>query len=172
MDTTLGVNLSYIADEVSAYTGRPYVIRKLLDLRSCLEDVGGSNAIIVIDEYQYLLKASRKASDTMLQQFIDTSLKITGSTLILCGSAVSIMKRTGEDGKKPLYGRFAEIIHLGPLSFQECMGLHPDMPRDDAMRLYLTVGGIPKYHSELHSTTYREVFISKCLANGSWDEEA
>lgn len=172
MDSTLRVNLSYIADEVSAYTGRPYAIRKLLDLRSCLEDVGKSNAVIVIDEYQYLQKASRNASDTMLQQFIDTSLKCTGSTLILCGSAVSIMKRTGEDGKKPLYGRFAEIIHLGPLSFQECMVLHPDMPRDDAMRLYLTVGGIPKYHSDLHSNTYKGVFISKCLANGSWDEEA
>ncbi len=171
-DSTLRVILTRFAEAVEEYTGEVASYRNLTQMKRGLEEVCRRGAIIVVDEYQYLIKRSKGASDSMFQEIIDLVLKDTESTIILCGSAVSVMKKTGTDGGKPLYGRFSEVIRLRPLSFSECSLLHPAMSDDDAMRLYLTVGGIPKYHVGLASDTYEGILRDKCLDSDSWESEA
>ena len=166
--STLRVNLDYARSMISSFLGeerRAY--SGLLDMTEDLAAIcrDGGN-LIVIDEYQYLKKADGSI-DSFIQHLVDAALKNTTSTLILCGSSVSIMKSTGEDGGSPLYGRFRHIIRLGPLSLEECRAFHPDMPDRDQLMMYLSFGGIPRYHSEATCSSYREFVMRNCIED-SW----
>ena len=92
--------------------------------------------------------------------------------LILCGSYVSVMKRECKDSGRPLFGRFSSMMLLGPLSFDETRRFHPDMPEEDALRLYLTVGGVPRYHAELDSDSYDGCVLDGYILNDWMMEEA
>ncbi len=122
--------------------------------------------VIVIDEYQYLVKAERSVNSHM-QLFIDSFLSDTDSTLILNGSKTSVMRALGEDAAEPLFGRFRRIIELKPLSFVECKAFHPDMPEHDQLMLYMTFGGVPRYHLETVQKTYRDA-IRADFIDSSW----
>lgn len=166
-------NLEYIHRMVTEYRGVDSgdyhsILDMVRDLARICTD---GNNIIVIDEYQYLKKADRSI-DSFIQQLIDDTLQHSQSTLILCGSAVSMMKGTGEDGNNPLYGRFGCRMHLGPLSFEDCRAFHPDMPDHDLMMLYLTFGGIPRYHKGSDCRTFKEFFIRNCLEDPWVADEA
>lgn len=166
--SNLRVNLDYMRDVISSFRGtespeyRGYY-DAIEDLARVCEE--GTN-LIVIDEYQYLKKAD-PSIDSFIQHLVDGTLKNTTSTLILCGSSVSMMKETGEDGSCPLYGRFRHIINLGPLSMDECRAFHPEMSDRDQMMMYLSFGGIPRYHSESVCESYKAYVVKNCLED-SW----
>lgn len=168
LDSTLRSNLDYIHQMVTEYRKEdngPY--RSYLDMKDDLARVcSDGNNIIVIDEYQYLLKADDSV-DSFMQHLIDETLNGSTSTLILCGSSVTMMRETGEDGSRPLYGRFRHRIHLQPLSMEECREFHPEMPDHDQMMLYLTFGGVPRYHSESEEVTFESYFRRNCIED-SW----
>lgn len=130
-----------------------------------------SKTVIALDEYQYLT-AVDKTVDSYVQNFIDAVIGHSNSMLILCGSSVSTMKARGEDGKNPLFGRFRRTMHIGPMPFADCRHFHPGMSDEDQLRLYLTIGGIPRYHRELSEPTYRECVIRNYLGNRWMLEEA
>lgn len=173
VDGTLKVNLSYIAAEVARFRGtarREY--RDYMDMRDELAEVCRERpTVVAIDEYQYLLKADDSA-DSFMQHLIDRDLRGTGSTVILLGSSVSMLKSTAEDGSRPLYGRFRHIIHLRPLTFYQCIKFHPGLPKSDALRLYMTVGGIPRYHAEMDGDSYRGIIEDNCISDDWIAEEA
>ncbi len=166
-------NLQYFADVVSDFTGVPrdayggyYEFFK--DLGSiCM----GQPTVVVMDEFQFLAMRNREVL-SYVQQFIDTRLSHTGSMLILCGSSVRFMRSLNDDGRNPLYGRFRRIIHLGPLTFEQCRQFHPGMSDIDCLRLYLTVGGIPRYHREIHQDTYEGCIKENFLSDGWMLDEA
>ncbi len=166
-------NLQYLTDAVSEFTGSPHeaftgyyeVFREIG--RICAEEP----TVVVLDEFQFLA-ARRGEVVSIVQQFIDHRLQDTGSMLILCGSSVRFMRSLSEDGSNPLFGRFKRILRIGPLSFEECRLFHPRMSDPDCMRLYLTVGGIPRYHRELDGDTYEDCIKGNLLGDGWLTEEA
>lgn len=173
IDSTLRSNLDYIHRMVSNFRGEDSdEYRDYLDMKDDLARIcSDGNNILVIDEYQYLVKAD-DSIDSFMQQLIDETLKHTESTLILCGSSVTVMKSTGEDGSHPLYGRFRHRIHLMPLSMEECRAFHPDMSDHDQMMMYLTFGGIPRYHEESEEGSYEDFFRRNCIEDTWIADEA
>lgn len=173
IDSTLRSNLDYIHRMVSNFRGEDSgEYRDYLDMKDDLARIcSDGNNILVIDEYQYLVKAD-DSIDSFMQQLIDETLKHTESTLILCGSSVTVMKSTGEDGSHPLYGRFRHRIYLMPLSMEECRTFHPDMSDHDQMMMYLTFGGIPRYHEESEEESYEDFFRRNCIEDTWIADEA
>lgn len=166
-------NLDYISDEIASFTGEPAIpLKGWYDMTRALGDLMKQNIVLVIDEYPFLQKCD-PSIDSFMQHLIDRDLKHSGSMLILCGSAVSLMRTIVEDGDGPLYGRFKRIIRLMPLTLDECRIMHPGLPEIDGLKLYLTVGGIPTYHEDIGCTSYSEYIRMNCVED-SWimDETA
>ncbi|MBR7123663.1 MAG: AAA family ATPase, partial [Candidatus Methanomethylophilaceae archaeon] len=100
--------------------------------------------ILVIDEYPRLLSKDRSMGDT-LQEFIDRIHEDSKLFLILCGSSISVMEHEVLGYKSPLYGRRTGSLELLPLSVWESMEFLRGFDRDDSLRIYGMVGGIPMY---------------------------
>lgn len=159
-------NLDYFSDSISLLEGRDRTeLRGWTDFIRSLTDIcRTAPTVVVIDEYPFLSRVDPSVS-SHVQRFIDHDLKDTGSMLILCGSSVKAMREEGEDSRSPLFGRFDSIIHLGELSFEETRGLHPDMSGYDCLRLYLTFGGVPRYHIGIDQPDYESAIYEGFILN-------
>lgn len=115
--------------------------------------------VVVFDEMPYLLDAAEHVG-SLLQHLTDSITRETDSMIVMCGSSMSVMKRETTEYDRPLYGRFSERMEIKALSFEECKLFHPDMDDLDSLKLYLSVGGIPKFHLDRETKTYRE-YIEK-----------
>ncbi|WP_126993678.1 ATP-binding protein [Thermosipho globiformans] len=99
--------------------------------------------IIVIDEFQYLLK-SNKGFSSILQKSWDEYLKDKNIMLIISGSALSMIKREVLSYSSPLYGRRTGQINLKPIKFKYFKEFFENK-NIDLIKLYSLTGGIPKY---------------------------
>lgn len=162
---SLGDTLVSMSYAMAAFDGRDF--RRYEHLQDAVEDIKQvcleAKTVVVFDEYPYLLK-SYPASASVLQHFIDFVNSDTDSVVIICGSSMSVMRKETTDYDRPLYGRFGTKMEVGPLSFQDCAGFHPGMTDLDRMRLYLTVGGVPKYHLDSDTQTYRDYVVRHFLS--------
>lgn len=149
-------NLRFMSIVMTDFVGESRSYETFLD---ALVDVAAEcrkgRTAVVFDEYPYIIDDEEK-NPSELQHFIDGLLLGTDTTVVVCGSSMSVMKRETEEADRPLYDRFKTKIELGPLSYGECAAFHPDMPDIDRLKLYLTVGGIPKFHVGSREKTYRE----------------
>lgn len=120
--------------------------------------------LLILDEFPYLEEDFPQTS-SILQRLIDVDLRGTDTMVVICGSSISSMRSMTEDMSSPLYGRFTNRLKVGPLSFPECRKFHPDMDPMDTLRLYMTLGGVPKYHEMTDRDSYegciRECFIDR-----------
>lgn len=123
--------------------------------------------VVVFDEVPYLLDVAEHVGSS-LQHFVDSIVRDTDSMVIVCGSSISVMRRETTDYDRPLYGRFPQRMEVGPLSFRECRSFHPGMDPVDTMKLYLTLGGVPKFHLDRDTATYRE-YIERHLLSPDAD---
>ncbi|MBE6514786.1 MAG: ATP-binding protein [Thermoplasmata archaeon] len=173
LDTTVATNLRMmcgtLAEYASADAGEHPGFEDLSRLLAMT--LGKGSVTVVIDEYQYLIRKDREA-DSWMQIVIDRTLKRTDSTLILCGSTIGTMRGLAEDGRGPLFGRFSRIINLGPLSLEDTRGMHPGMPGEDLLQLYLAIGGIPRYHIEMRGRSFEEFVRLECIESRWVEEEA
>ncbi|MDK2906930.1 MAG: uncharacterized protein PWQ66_891 [Petrotoga sp.] len=99
--------------------------------------------IIVIDEFQYLLK-SNKGFSSILQKSWDEYLKDKSIMLIISGSALSMIKREVLSYSSPLYGRRTSQMNLKPIKFKYFKEFFENK-NIDLIKLYSLTGGIPKY---------------------------
>ena len=99
--------------------------------------------ILVIDEVTYIIK-NNLSFPSYLQQFWDTFLSKTNTTLVLSGSIVGLMLETVLSGKSPLYGRRTAEIYLEGLAVPQVQEfLHCSFEK--SIPFFAIVGGIPKY---------------------------
>lgn len=159
-DTLIGMSYA-----MEAFDGREF--RRYESLQDAVESIkevcSEARTAVVFDEYPYLLK-SYPPSASVLQHLIDFVNRETDSMVVLCGSSMSVMKRETTDYDRPLYGRFGTRMEVGPLPFADCAKLHPNMTDLDMLRLYLTVGGVPKYHLDTETSTYRDYVVRHFLS--------
>lgn len=101
------------------------------------------NQLVAIDEFPYLVASD----DTVLSAFqglVDGQPADSTSTLILCGSSISVMESEVMSHESPLYGRRTTQIDLQPFSFATAFELI-DYPFADSVRSFAVTGGMPMY---------------------------
>lgn len=165
--TSLSANLSHISRVVAASADLPE--EQYGDVEGALDSVrrmcADGRTVVVFDEYPFLSEISPSISSDF-QHFVDM-LRGTLAMVVFCGSSVSAMRSEFMEMSSPLYGRMLARYTLGPLSYRECREFHPRMDEMDALRTYLTVGGVPQYHRILAEPTYRECVAMHFLRLGS-----
>lgn len=118
----------------------------LSDALNMLLDVcRAERTLVVIDELPYLIASSEQMA-SVLQHFVDSMSRDTGSMLVVCGSSIRMMDQETTDYSRPLYGRFANELKVRELPLTACRSFHPRMSDLDMVKLYLTIGGIPQFH--------------------------
>lgn len=106
--------------------------------------------VLIIDEYPRLLRHKSGFGD-YLQEFIDSIHDSSKLFLILCGSSLSIMEHEVLGYKSPLYGRRTGSLKLNPMDVKDSMLLLDGFSRDDALKIYGMVGGVPMYLNMFNS---------------------
>ncbi|MBQ9327769.1 MAG: ATP-binding protein [Solobacterium sp.] len=128
---------------VQTETGEDTILSNISSFKDVfvyLEKVMDTGHIFVIDEFPVFAKRNSNVA-LEFQWIIDHSLK--KHKLILMGSQLSFMKKQIYSDAEPLYGRFHEVLHLLPFTFEEVNTLFPDF--HDAMKVYATTGGVAQY---------------------------
>jgi AAA+ ATPase superfamily predicted ATPase len=100
-------------------------------------------AYLVIDEFTYLIKNDPSLLSA-LQKAWDTALSGSNWCILLCGSMLGLMSDLALSATSPLYGRRTRDMLLEALPFVHAKKFL-DQPFPDALRTYLTIGGIPEY---------------------------
>ena len=147
---------TYIAEFLNDEFLRKTGIEDWSDLFDYLEKVLDRNKrfFIVLDEFTYLTKNDRTIL-TKLQRFWDRFLSGTKVMLVICGSDFGMINETVLSYSSPLYGRRTRDILLNPLDLNNSLKI-TEMPFDDALMLYMTIGGVPEYLNQAHG--YRDYF--------------
>lgn len=105
--------------------------------------------IIIIDEFQYLYQVD-KSWPTKLQRWWE-QIKETDKKIILCGSIISTIYKIAQGYGSALYGRKTREIEILPLSWVCLKDFFKTYSINDIVRLYGTVGGIPRYIEEFNA---------------------
>jgi len=100
--------------------------------------------IIVIDEFQYLVKVNR-AVPSIFQQIWDDLLKTREIMLILCGSLISMMYSATLSYASPLYGRRTSQLKLSPMKFAYFKDFFKEKSAVRLIERYAILSGVPKY---------------------------
>ena len=125
-----------------------------------------SKPVIVLDEFQYLGKAS-PAFPSIFQRIWEEILKDRSVMVILCGSLISMMESQTLAYGSPLYGRRTAQIRLKQIPFGYYHAFFPNKSRKELIEMYAVTGGVPKY-IELFSES-KDIYsaIQKCVLNRS-----
>ncbi len=114
------------------------------DWEALLRALGRQNAIVVLDEFPYLVE-SDDALPSKIQRVWDMHLEETDITLVLVGSSISIMEDKVLSGGSPLYGRRTVTVDLPPLDLVDAQQLYPDDDPDSVIQTWGVFGGTPYY---------------------------
>ena len=112
---------------------------------SLLSYLLGEDAIVVLDEFPYLIDAD-SSLPSVIQRLWDQRDSDAAGTLVLVGSSISMMEDATLLGNSPLYGRFTEKIDLRPLAFSDAREFFPDDYTPEQQVLAWGIfGGVPYY---------------------------
>jgi len=126
-------------DDVLRATGALDDWAALLDY--VLAKVRGAPFLLVLDEFPYLVEAS-PALPSVLQGFLDHQGRASRLKLVLCGSAITSMRRL-EGPDQPLFARRTSRLHVHPLGAWDVAAFVPDYAPLDRVRTYGVFGGLP-----------------------------
>ncbi|NJD78653.1 MAG: ATP-binding protein [Candidatus Methanoperedens sp.] len=98
---------------------------------------------LLIDEFSYLVKSDKRIL-SVLQKYWDTSFAASNICLLLSGSMLGLMSEMVLSYASPLYGRRSRDILLEGLFFKNAKEFL-NMPSQEALELYMSIGGVPEY---------------------------
>jgi len=114
------------------------------DWEALLETLGKNDAIVVIDEFPFLIEED-ESLPSRIQRVWDMALQETGMTLVLVGSSISVMEDKVLSGSAPLYGRRTATIDLSPLDVSDTRQFFPKYDPETAITAWSIYGGTPYY---------------------------
>ncbi|MFA9517213.1 ATP-binding protein [Halopenitus sp. H-Gu1] len=114
------------------------------DWEALLEALGEEDAIVVIDEFPFLIEED-ESLPSRIQRVWDIELQETGMTLVLVGSSISVMEDKVLSGSAPLYGRRTATIDLKPLEVADARQFFPEYDPENAITAWSIYGGTPYY---------------------------
>jgi AAA+ ATPase superfamily predicted ATPase len=139
------VQQEQLVEELAAYQDER--VPRIDDWHDAVDYLGEilaeNKRIVAIDEFPYLVESS----DTVLSAFqslVDTQQTESASTLILCGSSISVMESDVMGHESPLYGRRTAQIDLHPFRFASANQII-DYPFEERVRSFSVTGGMPMY---------------------------
>jgi len=121
------------------------------DWETLLEALGDEDAIVVIDEFPFLIEED-DSLPSRIQRVWDTHLQDTSMTLVLVGSSISVMEEKVLAGGSPLYGRRTATIDLEPLSLTDVAAFAPEYDEETTLKTWAIYGGTPFYLQTLDPT--------------------
>lgn len=122
----------------------PEMERFELDWETLLAELGDRDAIVVIDEFPFLIQED-SSLPSIVQRVWDLHLQDTAMTLVLIGSSISIMEEKVLSGGSPLYGRRTTALDLEPLDVHEATAFFPAYDAETAIKMWAIYGGTPYY---------------------------
>ncbi|KTG11384.1 ATPase [Haloprofundus marisrubri] len=128
----------------TATTQFPSIQNVRRDWEILLETLGEQDAIVVIDEFPFLIEED-ESLPSRIQRVWDLQLQETGMTLVLVGSSISVMEEKVLSGSAPLYGRRTATIDLKPLSAGDAREFFPEYNVETAITAWAIYGGTPHY---------------------------
>ncbi|GAA1404322.1 AAA family ATPase [Catellatospora coxensis] len=145
-------NLRALSEAYRAYAGIEDPVRfadwrEAIDALLRLGERGDGPTLVVLDEFPYLLD-DEPALPSLIQAALSPmsrALKQSRTRLILCGSAMTTMRKLLV-GTAPLRGRAVLEMNLATLDYRataQLWGLGDDL--DAAFRVHALVGGTPAY---------------------------
>ncbi|WP_440008523.1 ATP-binding protein [Halomicrococcus sp. SG-WS-1] len=142
-ETTRQIQLNEFVEVASE--SFPGIDRIETEWESVLGYLAEQDAIIVLDEFPYLIDAD-SSLPSVIQRLWDQELRDTAVTLVLVGSSISMMEEATLLGNSPLYGRFTEQIDLRQLDFDAARKFFPDSYSPEQLIFAWGVfGGTPYY---------------------------
>ena len=142
-ETTSQIQLDEFVDIASERF--PGVTRIKQDWEALLGYLGEQGAVVVLDEFPYLIDADESLPSTV-QRLWDQEWQNTAGTLVLVGSSISMMEEATLLGNSPLYGRFTEKLDLRPLDFAAAQEFGPsDYTAEERIFAWGIFGGVPYY---------------------------
>ncbi|MFP4218567.1 MAG: ATP-binding protein [Salinarchaeum sp.] len=142
VESTASNQLDQFVD--TATTRFPALQNVRRDWEALLEALGEQDAIVVIDEFPFLIQAD-DALPSRIQRVWDLTLQETAMTLVLVGSSISVMEENVLSGSAPLYGRRTATIDLAPLSVADARQFFPAYDPETAIVAWSIYGGTPYY---------------------------
>ncbi len=121
------------------------------DWEPILRFLGEKGAIVIIDEFPYLIESDRSIP-SKFQRIWDHELEKSNIKLVLIGSSISIMEDKVLSGGSPLHGRRTGQIDLKPLSFRNAMRFYPNFSPLQKVLTWSIFGGTPHYLKSLDNT--------------------
>jgi AAA+ ATPase superfamily predicted ATPase len=142
VESTAENQLEQFADK--ATTQFPSLKRVRHDWELFLETLGEEDAIVVIDEFPFLIEED-ESLPSRIQRVWDMELQETAMTLVLVGSSISVMENKVLSGSAPLYGRRTATIDLKPLSIADVRQFFPEYDSETVVTAWSIYGGTPYY---------------------------
>jgi len=142
VESTASNQLEQFVD--TATTRFPALQNVRRDWEALLEALGEQDAIVVIDEFPFLIQDD-DALPSRIQRVWDLTLQETAMTLVLVGSSISVMEENVLSGSAPLYGRRTATIDLAPLSVADARQFFPAYDPETAIAAWSIYGGTPYY---------------------------
>lgn len=128
---------------------------------------GSEKKLLVIDEFQYMVKGN-SSIPSILQNLWDDPLKNENVMIILCGSAMSFIEKEILAEKNPLYGRATGILKMKEMDFYDSIQFVPNYNPLDQIVTYAVLGGIPHYLKQFDDhIPLRENLLHSILSRGS-----
>jgi len=128
----------------TAATQFPSVANIRRDWEALLEALGDQDAVIVIDEFPFLIEED-DSLPSRLQRVWDLILQDTEMAVVLIGSSISVMEEKVLSGSAPLYGRRTATIDLKPLSVADARQFFPSYDSETAITAWSIYGVTPYY---------------------------
>ena len=99
---------------------------------------------VVIDEFPYLCEAQPGLPSLLQAAWDHIRASSTRLNLILCGSSIAFMEDLLSE-RNPLRGRQNLNLDLEPMPYRDVARWVPTWSKDDQLRLYGVLGGMPYY---------------------------
>lgn len=130
----------------------PGITRLREDWETILEYLAERDAIVVLDEFPYLVEQD-PSLPSVLQAMFDRELEDSAITIVLVGSSISMMEDAALLGNSPLYGRSSLKLDIRQLPFDAAMEFFSEKYSADQQILTWGVfGGVPYYLEEVSPT--------------------
>jgi len=119
------------------------------DWEPILRYLGTNDAIVVLDEFPYLVEGD-ESLPSVLQALFDTAFDDATTTFVLVGSSIAMMEDAALLGNSPLFGRSSLKLDLRELSFNASMQFFDSHPTPvEQVSAWGVLGGVPYYLEEI-----------------------
>ncbi|MDR0308909.1 MAG: ATP-binding protein [Coriobacteriales bacterium] len=102
--------------------------------------------VLVFDEFPFAAQAN-SSLPSILQNAIDHKISKSQVYMVLSGSNVGFMEDEVLGHRSPLYGRRTAQMHLLPFDYLDASKMLGETSREDCIRYYSCLGGVPYYLS-------------------------